>query len=315
MGGLRVSNEVLLAKTETTYATDPTPTVGSNAILVRNASIASEGLRMDKRQAVRASLGQLQDVYGGKLARLTFEVEVKGSGSLGVAPEVGPLIEACGFDEAIVASTSATYTPESAAHESVTLWWYEGGKKKHVLNGCRGNMSIKLDAGGICVMSFEFVGHYTAPTDVSLPSPTYNSTVPRAAVGMAVAINGVTAIVAKSWEWHLNNALAMPPSIGAADGYGEIIITARDVRGSIEIESELASVIDLDTLLSAGTRFAFASGTLGSVNGNKFSLSTPSSSTYVTKADPAEGNGLRHRRVELAVDDSTANTELSLVFV
>jgi hypothetical protein len=91
---------------------------------------------------------------------------------------------------------------------------------------------------------------------------------------MAVSINGVSAIVAKSWEWSLNNTLAMPPSIAAADGYGEILITKRDVKGSILIETELASVIDVDTLLTAGTRFAFASGTLGSVAGNRVVVST-----------------------------------------
>ena len=87
MGGLRISNEVILAKTETTYGTDPTPVVASNSILIRNPNLSSEGLRMNERAAIRASLGQLQDVFGGTLARLTFECEVKGSGAAGTAPE------------------------------------------------------------------------------------------------------------------------------------------------------------------------------------------------------------------------------------
>jgi hypothetical protein len=114
MGGLRISNEVILAKTEVTYNTDPVPVVGTNAILIRNANLSSEGLRMNDRGAIRASIGQLQQVYGGQLKRLTFECEVKGSGAAGTAPEIGPLIEACGFDETIVGATSATYKPESA---------------------------------------------------------------------------------------------------------------------------------------------------------------------------------------------------------
>src|SRR5258708_6165945 len=106
MGGLRVSNEVILAKTEVTYGTDSTPVVGANAILVRKLDMKTEGLRMADRAAIRGGLGKLQKIYGGQLKRITFECEVKGSGAAGTAPEIGPLIEACGFDETIVAATS-----------------------------------------------------------------------------------------------------------------------------------------------------------------------------------------------------------------
>lgn len=314
MGNLRVSNEVIYAKTEVTYNTDPTPTT-TDAILVRGRpTLSSEGLRMVERNAVRASLGQLQSIYGGTLKRLAFECEVKGSGTAGTAPEIGPLLEACGLDETIVASTSVTYTPESSSHESVTIYYFEGGRKRHILTGCRGTVTLRLEAGGILVAAFEFVGHYTEPTDQSLPSPSYDSTVPRAGLGMTVSLNGVTAIVARSWEWMLDNTIAYSPSLSATDGYGDVQITRRNVRGSIEIEAELDSVIDVDNLLSGGTRFAFASGTLGSTAGNRVVVSTPSSSTYVTDTSTGEGEGIALRTVELAVDDSTANQEISVAF-
>lgn len=314
MSGGRVSNEVILAKTETTYNTDSTPSAGSNAVLVRNVKLAPEGLRMNDRAAIRASLGQLQEVYGGQLKRLTFEVEVKGSGTAGTAPEIGPLIEACGFNETIVASTSVTYLPESSAHESITLYWYEFGRKLHKLTGARGNFTIKLEAGGICLIEFDFVGHYTEPTDQTQPTPTYNSQVPKAGLGMTVAINGVSAIVAKRWQWSPNNTIVTPASLSSSDGYGEILISKRKITGQMEIESELDSVLDLDLLFAAGTRFAFASGQLGSTAGNRLNVTTPASSTYVTNTEPTESDGLRQRQIDLAVDDSTADTELSLAF-
>jgi hypothetical protein len=314
MGGLRISNECIWAKTEVSYGVDPTPTQSTNAILVRNPQLQTEGLRMNERGAVRQSIGQLQKIFGGKLARLTFECEVKGSGSAGTAPEIGPLLEACGMDETIVASTSVTYQPVSTNHESVTIYYFEGGRKRHILRGCRGTVTIRLEAGGILICAFEFVGHHDEPTDQSLPSPTYNSTVPRAALGMVVSLNGVTAIVARSWQFALNNVIAMPPSLAASDGYGDIILTGRDVTGEIVIESELDTVLDVDALFSGGTRFAFASGTLGSVAGNRVALSTPASSTYVTDTSHGDGEGLRLRTVQLAVDDSTSDQEISLAF-
>jgi hypothetical protein len=314
MPGLRVSNEVIYARTEVTYNVDPTPTT-SDAILTRGRpTFASEGLRQNERSAVRGSLGTLQSVFGGTLKKISFECEVKGSGTAGTAPEIGPLIEACGMEEVIVVSTSVTYRPESASHESVTIYWFEGGRKRHIMTGCRGTVTFRLEAGGILVAAFEFTGHYTEPTDQSIPSPTYDSTVPRAGLGMTVSVNGVSTLVAKSWEWSLNNTIALPPSLGSSDGYGEILITRRDVRGQIDIEAELDSLFDADVLLSAGTRFAFASGLLGSVAGNRVQITTPSSSTYITDTTPGEADGLALRTLQLAVDDSTADQELSVAF-
>lgn len=314
MGGLRVSNEVILARTESSYGVDPTPGASTHAVLIRNANLATEGLRLTNRAAIRGSIGQLQGVFGGTLARLEFECEVKGSGAAGTAPEIGALLEACGMDETIVASTSVTYQPVSTGHESVTIYYYEGGRKRHILRGCRGNVRFVLEAGGILLAQFSFVGHHDEPTDQTQPVPTYNAQVPRAALSMAISLNGVTAIVARSWQFDLNNVIAMPPSVAAADGYGDIIITGRDVKGEVVIESELDSVLDLDALLSGGTRFAFASGTLGSVAGNRVALSTPASSTYVVDRVLEDADGLRLRRVPLAVDDSTSDQEISLAF-
>lgn len=317
MGGLRASNEVILAKLETVYNTDPVPVVGTNAILVRNLTYATAGLRMIDRGAIRASLGDLQKIYGGELRKIGFQVEVKGSGTAGTAPEIGPLLQAAGLLETIVAVTSATYTPNSGtstAHKSITIYFYEGGRKLHILTGCRGTVKFALDAGGIMLMDFEFTGHLTQPTDIAQPSPTYSSQVPKAGLGMTVTFNGVSTIVPRKWSIDLGWKLAMPPSLAATDGYGQIILVDRTVVGSLEIESELDSVIDIDALMQNGTRFAFAAGTLGSVAGNRVTLSTPASSTYVTDSILAEGDGLRIRTIPFAIDDSTSDTEISLAF-
>lgn len=314
MGGLRVSNEVILFKTETSYGVDPTPTAGSNAILVRNASWSQE-VRMAERLAVRASLGKLQSVFAGELRKVTFECEIKGSGAAGTAPEIGPLLEACGMDETVVGATSVTYQPVSSNHESGTIYFYEGGRKLHIMTGCRGNVQFVATGGDIMLAQFEFTGHYTQATDQSQPSPSYNSQVPRALINMSgLALNGVSTIVARSFSVNLNNTVEFGPSLAAADGYGQGIITDRNVTGEIEIETELDSVIDIDSLHAAGTRFAFDSGLLGSTAGNRFRLTTPASSTYITGSSPGEGNGLRLRTVQLRVDDSTSDQEVSLVF-
>lgn len=315
MGNLRISNEVILAKIETTYNTDPTPTAGSNAVLVQNLSAQVEGLRMNDRPAVRSNIGKLQQVFGGKLYRLTFDVEIKGSGTAGTAPEFGPLLRACAMGETTVALTSVTYKPISSSHESITIWWYEGGRKLHKLTGARGTVSAKLSAGGLALLSFEFVGHHTDPTDASQPSPTYSSQVPKASLNMAISLGGVTSMIVREWTLGLNNTIAMPPSIAASDGYGEIQVTARDVSGQITMDAELASVIDVDSQHSAGTGITFGSGTLGSVAGNRTVFTGATSGLYWRDRQHGEGEGQRVRTMPFGiVESSSGNDEIAIAF-
>lgn len=315
MGNLRVSNEVILAKTEVTYGTDPTPTAADDAILAMSPQLSFEGLRMNERPSARANLNQIQQVYGGALARLSFSCELKGSGTAGTAPEIGSLLKACAMSETVVASTSVTYKPKSSTHDSITLWWYEGGRKLHKLNGARGNVRFRLGAGGLAVAEFEFVGHYVAPTDASQPTPTYNTQVPRAALNMAISLGGVTSIIVREWNVGLNNTIATPPSIAAADGYGEVQVTRQDVAGEITMDAELASVIDTDAQLAAGTGIAFASGTLGSVAGNRIAFSSASGGLYWRDRQIGEADGMRIRTKPFGlVDSSSGDDALAVAF-
>ena len=314
MGNLRVSNETILAKIEVTYNTDPVPVVGTNAILVMNPAFSAEGLRMNERPSIRASLGDVQAVFGGRLARLNFDVEAKGSGTAGTAPELGPLLRGCAMGETLVAVTSATYKPISTTHESLTFYYYEGGRKLHKITGARGTFSFKVTAGGLGMFTFSFVGHYTEPTDIAQPVPVYNATVPKAALSMAIAVGGVN-VVTREWSVDVANTIAMPPSLAAADGYSEIQITNRNVAGSMTIESELASVIDVDTQLKAGTGSTFGSGTLGSVAGNRLVVSSATSGLYWKGVSLSDGDGLRLRTMAFGlVESASLNDEMAIAW-
>ncbi len=104
---------VLLGKIESAYATDPTPTGSSNALLVQNLSWAPANASMYERPVVRVSQAKLKPLFGRTLYEVKFDVEAKGSGSAGVAPAIGPFLRACGMAETIVPSTSVTYKPAS----------------------------------------------------------------------------------------------------------------------------------------------------------------------------------------------------------
>lgn len=314
MGNLRVSNEVILAKIETTYNTDAVPVAATNAMLVQNVDFAAAGLRMQDRPAIRANIGQLQQLFGGQLGKLSFDVEVKGSGTAGTAPELGPLLRGCAMGETVVGGTSVTYKPISTTHESLTIYWFEGGRKRHILTGARGTWTLKLAAGGIAVLSFEMTGHYSEPTDQTQPTPTYNAQVPKTALGLTLTVGGV-AIVTRELAVMAQNQVVMPPSLAAADGYSEVQITSRNIDGTLTMESELASVIDVDTQLKAGTASTLACGTVGSTAGNRFAANSATNGLVWSDRKVSEGEGLRLRQMPFnLIESATGNDEIALVF-
>jgi len=314
MGHGPISNEVLLAKIESTYGTDPTPVAGTNAILFRNLQIVPlERLRMFDRQAVRASLGTLQHVYGGTVGGIRFEAEFKGSGAAGTAPEIGPLLRACGMGETIVGGTSVTYAPVSTALESVTMYAFEFGRVRHIFSGCRGNVSIRFAAGEPVMGSFEFVGRLGTTTDQTQPVPTINTTVPVAVKGLATTIGGVANLIVQEYELNLNNQVEVPPNVNDTDGFGNVTIIKRDPTLSLLMHSELIATISNLADLKAGTARALASGTLGATAGNRLALTC--AQMHYRGVEPGEAEGFRNRRLLFGCHESgTADTDFSLAF-
>lgn len=316
MGNLRVSNEVLLAKVETTSGVDAAPTASANAILMGNPSLGFQGLRMVDRPSIRAFLNPVQQIYAGALQRLTFSVELKGSGTPGTAPEIDPLLRACGMAVTNVAGTSVTYKPRSNGQESATLYYYEGGRKLHKLLGARGNVTFRINSGGLPVAEFEMVGHYVAPTDVSLPTPTYNSQIPTAVINLAsMSLGGITNINIREMMIALNNAIATPPSMAAPDGYGEVQITGMGVAGEITMDAELASVIDIDGQLQAGTGLTFTTGAIGANAGNRLTISSATNGLCWRDRQPGEAEGMRIRTMPFGLKDTVSGDDaVSLAF-
>jgi hypothetical protein len=165
--------QLLLAELEVTYGTDPTPLVGSNAILVRNIEVTPLEADTVSRELIRPYLGQSEQLLTQTRVLVNFEVELAGSGTAGTAPAYGPLLRACSFTETVSAGVSVTYEPNSdAAPKSVTIYFNNDGVL-HKATGCRGTFSLNCAVGEIPTIAFEFTGIYNTPTDVALGSPTY----------------------------------------------------------------------------------------------------------------------------------------------
>ncbi|WP_444919311.1 hypothetical protein ACJJID_00250 (plasmid) [Microbulbifer sp. CnH-101-G] len=284
-----VKRELILAKIESAYGTDAAPTGADNAILIENLGWSFSGARMAERNPITPTLGKLQGVFAGTLMEMTFDVEIKGSGTAGTPPEMAPLLRACGLAETITATTSVAYQPASDTHESATLYFHEDGSL-YKLTGVRGTFSAALTTGEVGKISFTLTGHVSRPTDAALPVASYSAVVPPPAINMPFKVGSFNAVIS-ALSLEIGNQIATPPNIAAENGYGDVSITDREVTGSFDPESTLVSENDWVGDWQDGNAQAIETGTVGHLAGNQYSLSIPQA--WYKEVGPGARDGLR----------------------
>lgn len=305
-----VHRSVVLAKTEATYGTDAAPTASANAILCEKLSYKPAGLKMAKRESIKATIGALQQIYAGSLLEVTMDVELKGSGTAGTAPEMDPLLLACSMASTVVASTSVTYAPASSSQPSATIYIYEDGSL-YKLTGCRGTFKLTAKVGEVPMLSFTMTGHVAGPTDSALVSGSYLSTVPPAFVDAPFSIGGYAGII-ETLELDIGNKVEMPPDVQATDGYGEIIVGSRDVKGKIDPQATLVATADFWGQFKGGTTMALDSGVVGATAGNQWQLQAPAA--YYENLGIGNRNTILTYAADFACAEQSGDDEFSLAF-
>jgi len=308
---------VILAKVEGTYGVDPTPTASNDAILVSSPDIQTQG-ELHIRDYVREDLSPIGHVTGKKKVMVSFECELKGSGTAGTAPEYGPLLQACGLEETVSASTSVTYAPEATAADvkSVTMYVYWDGMM-HEINGARGTFSINMEAGNFGRIQFNMTGKYVTPVAAALPTGTFQTTVPPLCTSASFAVDTYAA-VCNAVTFDIANTIGAPGNLNSSDGYGDFQITARDSQGSIDPEASLTS-----TQTTGGMTAGFwadwesATGraltiTIGATAGNICDIDMP-------KIVPREVNfgdreGVRTFQIPYTAAVNSGSDEIAIVF-
>ncbi len=305
-----ISRQVITAKIESTYNTDAVP-AATDAILVENlTSYASEGLRMVERPAIRSNISPLQSIYAGRLATVSFDAEVKGSGAAGTAPELDAMYRACSLGSTVSAGVSVTYNPVSSSQESVSIYTYLDGILTK-LTGCRGNVSHNLETGGKIMASFTMTGHVSNPTDTTIVTPTYDSTVPAPLINVPFAVGSYSAII-NALSFDLGSTLSTPPDISAADGYGEVRVTSFAPTGSFDPEVVTVATEDFFSDFTAGTTKAITTGVIGSTAGNRVQFDIPKA--FYSDISLADRDGVASYEVPFGLVDSSGDDFVSLIF-
>lgn len=300
----------LLCKTESSYGVDPTPTAGSNGILVRELNI--EPVQSDEvsRDLVRNYLGNYETLLANTRVNVTADVEMVGSSSAGTEPAYNPLLKACGLAVTTVSSTSNTYAPVSTSFGSCTIYCNIDGVR-HKVTGCRGTFSINCELNEIPVISFSMTGIYNAPTDQAVPAPTFNTTKPllfKSGNTSAFSFFGYGGAL-QSWSFDMNNEVIYRELVG---GTKEVMITDRKPSGSASVEAVALSAHNFftdSTGSSTGTN-TFLHGTTA---GNKVTISCPQ--TDLGSPTYEDSDGVQMLNLPFVATPTTAgNNELSIAY-
>jgi len=297
----------LALKVEETEGTAETLTV-SEMILHSNGKFNPD-TPVHQRPMRSSSLSPFASVPGARSASIEFDIELKGSGTAGTAPEWAPALLGCGFAETVDAGVSVTYLPASSSIGSYTLALYEDGMI-HKIWGARGTVKLVLKNGEPGALSFSFTGADFSVADGALLSPTYQSTLPPAFLSAQLTIDSYAALLS-SLEIDMANALGLRPDANKSSGYFSTIISSRLPIMTFDPEKVLVATYDFYGKLRSGNEGAL-SMVIGATAGNICTLTAPK--VQYTKIDEAEREGIRSLGIDCQLNRSSGDDEISIAF-
>lgn len=315
-----IRNTAILAKIESTYGTDSTPTEGANALLVSNVSINPLSAANVDRDLVRPYMGASEQLVGPANIELSFDIELSGAGAAGTAAAYGPLLRACGFAETLSASVRAEYNLVTPVADSVSIYYFSDGVK-HIAKGCRGTLSLKMNAGGRPVLAFKFLGldggvtaaspsaltltAFKTPAVISEPN-TGDLTFGATYTAATPTLTGGTGYPSQGIELDLGNAVNYTPLLG-----GESVdISQRQVTGKILLDLTAAQEVTFMASVKANTLQSL--GLMhGTTAGYKVMIFMPAA--QLINPSKSEVNGKLMIGYDIRALPSSGNDELKIV--
>ncbi len=264
---------------------------------------------MKERPIMRESFSNYPQTSGKRFGKLSFDVEMIGSGAAGTAPFWGKLMKACAFSETVVAVTSVTYKPASSAIPSMTLAAYMDGKIKRIW-GARGTCKIDMKAGEFGVIHFEFTGADFEDVDgAMLGTISYPPVIPPLFLNAALTCDSFSAI-ATGVAIDIANVIAKRVDLSSSSGHKSIPITGRKPIGSLDPEEPLVATYDFYGKWKTP-------GTLGqlqlSANGGAGNIVTVTCPKIrYTKIDPGEREGFYTLGVDFQPTLNAGDDEVSI---
>lgn len=273
------------------------------------------------RNVIGPSLAGKPSRVGNKLVRVSFRVEIKGSGTADTPPAWNHLISACGFSSTVAAATSVTYDPvtpsdetywngvgDSSGNSALTIWVFKDGKAYKAEN-CRGNFSIVGEAGQLAYFQFEFRGVYAAPVDVAYPGlGTQDSTTPPLVENASLTIHDLSAGDAIANTFTLNMGVSVVPrsDVSSSLGFKGFLINDRKPTIALDPEDDLIAnwaAADALTRLMAGTVGTFSMA-IGTAAGNTLTISAPAQKVQIEEWSEAPREEIAANAITIAFHEA-----------
>jgi hypothetical protein len=178
------------------------------------------------------------------------------------------------------------YVPASASVTSVTIYFYNDGVLYKFV-GCRGTCPLTITSGGPARISFRFMGMFISKTDAALPAAVYDTTRPPIWKSGSFTINSADA-AGQTMSIDPGNNLVMPDNPNSLESFDPAIITARQIRGSINPKETLVATRDAMGDFRTSTKRPLHAR-LGSVVWNRIGITVPSA-LYLNQS-PTDTNG------------------------
>lgn len=308
---LLTRKRLILVKKEVTYGTDSSP-AGTDALLVRNLDITPIEADLVSRDLIRPYLGNSPSLLANTRVSITFQVELAGSGTAGTAPRFGGILQACGLNELVVASTSVTYTPTSTTSFASATIYFNNDGVLHKATGCRGTFTLNAAVGEIPTIDFTMTGVYNAPTDTAAPAVTYSNQ-----ASPLVFRQGNTssfqffsyAGCLQSVSFDIANSTVYRELVGCTK---EVLITDRKPSGTVMIEAVPLATKDFFNIAQTETtgNLTFLHGTTA---GNRVTFTA--AQCDVSNPSYGDQDGIQMLNIPyIAVPTTSGNDEVSLAF-
>jgi hypothetical protein len=304
----------VLAKIESSYGVDPTPAGATDAVLCRITGWRPQEVIYASRADIAIpALGRFASKTAYQRAEIDLEIEVSGAAAAGTAPPYGPILRACGLSETIVAVTSVTYNPISAAHESVAMYVNIDGMQQKLL-GMKGSVALVFRNEEIPFYRFRGMALYAIPTDTALPSLTltaHQAPVPVNRTNTTTASLHGYSFGLQELEIDLGcdvQYLSLP-----AGGSNKVLIANREPTGRVVIEHPTIAQKDFHTLVTSGATGSLSVAHTGGGAGKVLTLTA--AQARLTNPQVGAVKGIRTLSLGLELAPSVAlNNELSIAY-
>jgi hypothetical protein len=294
---LNTQHQTVHVKEEATFGADVTPAAAdARAFLSFKRTESAQSI---DRPLVNGTGVPGLPVVGARKATAAAEMDLRGSGTAGTAPEVGLLLEICGFKHTNNAGVSDTYDASVAVRKSATAYDYIDGKLYPIL-GMAGSCKLDLPIGGGGKFTFNFGGAYVEPTDVALVDGTgYESTLPKACLGIAASWGTVATPQIMSLSVDFGQKVVDVPDMNNANGLIGCMVASLAPVITVKIVEPLKATANWHSFWTLGTSGAFAA-TIGGTAGNKVDIVVAAANV---KSCAHGGDGLAELDVVLACAD------------